>query len=98
MISDKIIQVDRLKKYYPINENRFGTGKIRNFHAVDDLSLVIDQGEIYGIVGESGCGKSTLGRSILRLTDITGGKIYFKGIDITAYPQHHLKKYGPKCK
>jgi oligopeptide/dipeptide ABC transporter ATP-binding protein len=46
-------------------------------HAVDAVSLIVEQGETLGLVGESGCGKSTLVRLITRLLDVTDGKIWF---------------------
>ena len=52
--------------------------------AVDDVSFDIKKGEVFGLVGESGCGKTTTGRSIIKLYDITGGNVYFKGIRIAA--------------
>ena len=52
--------------------------------AVDDVSFDIQKGEVFGLVGESGCGKTTTGRSIIKLYDITGGNVYFKGIRIAA--------------
>ncbi len=55
-------------------------------HALRDVSLLVPEGKIIGIVGESGCGKSTLISTIIRLlaanARIVDGKILFKGDDL----------------
>ena len=64
-------------------EQFFRMGR-ESLKAVNDVSFDIYKGEVFGLVGESGCGKTTTGRSIIRLYDITGGSVYFKGQRIAA--------------
>ena len=52
--------------------------------AVDGVSFTVQKGEIFTLAGESGCGKTTTGKMIVRLISPTGGKIFFKGVEITA--------------
>lgn len=47
--------------------------------AVDDISLDIQRGEIFGIIGMSGAGKSTLVRTLNRLENVTDGEVIFDG-------------------
>ncbi len=70
-----ILEVQNLKKYFSTPGGLL--------HAVDDVTFSIEKGQTMGIVGESGCGKSSLGRTIIRLLDITDGKIWFDGEDIS---------------
>ena len=56
--------------------------------AVDDVSLAVNKGEIFGLLGGSGCGKSTLLRMLAGFEAPTKGKIYLSGVDITNVPAY----------
>nr|WP_309101319.1 ABC transporter ATP-binding protein [Fredinandcohnia onubensis] len=86
-----LLKVQNLKTYYPI-KGGFFKRTVGNVKAVDDVSFEILKGETLGLVGESGCGKSTTGRTILRLTKPTDGKIIFDGKDITNLSGTTLRK------
>ena len=79
-----LLEARNLKKYF---KTKFGM-----LHAVDDVNFTLEKGHTLGVVGESGCGKTTLGRTLLHLTDVTDGKIFFEGKDITDPSKHELKK------
>ena len=51
--------------------------------AVDDVSLKINRGQVFAVVGESGCGKTTLARMLLGLLEPTDGAIYLDGQPIS---------------
>lgn len=62
-------------------------------HAVKDVSLHINPGEIFGLVGESGCGKSSLGKAIIRLNDPSHGRMLYRRTDVATLKGAQLKKY-----
>ena len=67
----------------------FGEGE-GQIHAVHDISLTIEDGEIFGIIGLSGAGKSTLVRCINLLERPTSGSVIVDGKDLTKLPQKEL--------
>ena len=66
-MTNEVIKIENLKKYY---------GKIVG---VEDVSLKINKGEIYGFIGPNGAGKSTTIRCIMGLINKNSGNIYIKG-------------------
>src|SRR5918998_3788559 len=71
-----LLQVKDRRKHFQV-------GRGAMLKAVDGISLEIKKGETFGLVGESGCGKSTAGRTLIRLSDPSGGQILYGGRDIT---------------
>jgi len=61
---------------------------------IHDISLHIDDGEIVTIIGPNGSGKSTLMKTIFGLTRQRGGKIHFRGQDITRKRPEELVRLG----
>ncbi len=84
--NDNLIEVHNLKKYY-------NNGKL---HALDDVSIAVQPGEVVVVIGPSGSGKSTLLRSLNLLEVPTDGSILFHGIDITK--KTHINALGKKEK
>ena len=76
MEKEVLLSVQNLQQYFKLGK--------RELKAVDNVSFDIYKGEVFGLVGESGCGKTTTGRSVIRLYDITGGSVYYKGQRICA--------------
>ena len=62
------------------------------FHAIDDVTLSIGSGDIFGIIGESGAGKSTLVRCINLLEQPTSGSVVIDGHDITSLRGRDLRE------
>lgn len=85
-----ILNVEGLSKYFTVKKTPISKKHI--IKAVDDVSLTIKKGEVFGLIGESGSGKTTLGGLILKLIEGRSGKIVFNGRDITNIEEKHMKQ------
>jgi peptide/nickel transport system ATP-binding protein len=92
-MSRAILEVTDLRKHYSQRRGLVSvlTGQGRVIPAVDGVSFYLRENETVGLVGESGCGKTTIGRTVLRLTDPSGGRIVFDGRDITHLSRAELR-------
>ena len=86
-----LVKIENLTKNFISKKSFFGK-PLSYVHAVDNVSLDIFKGETLGIVGESGCGKSTLGRSILRLTEPTSGKVIYDKTDLVSLSKEDMRQ------
>ena len=78
-----LYQLDHVTKVFE------GTNKVV---ALDDVSLSIRKGEIYGIIGMSGAGKSTLVRTLNRLEEVSEGHVYFENRDLKELSKKELRE------
>jgi len=85
-----LVDVQHLKKYFPVEAGLFRTGG-GWIKAVDDVTFQIEKGTTMGLVGESGCGKTTAGKNLLLLQKPTAGKIYFDGEDLLQLDKKPLR-------
>ncbi len=86
---NNLISLQDLEVYYRLGGGLFSASK--TVKAVDGISLDIRRGETLGLVGESGCGKSTLGKAILRLTEPTGGRVFYNGTDLGSLAKSEMR-------
>jgi peptide/nickel transport system ATP-binding protein len=86
-----LVEVDHLKVFFPIKQGILIEREVARVHAVNDVTLSIDEGETLGLVGESGCGKTTMSRAIMRLINSTEGTLRFRGQDVTRVGRRQMQ-------
>jgi len=91
-MSTALLCAEGVAKHYPLKAAGFSSRKGLVL-AVQDVSLGVAAGEVFGLVGESGCGKSTLGRVLLRLEEPTAGRVIFDGADVSSFDRARLKQF-----
>jgi oligopeptide/dipeptide ABC transporter ATP-binding protein len=94
--AEPLLVVENLRKWFEIRRGVIprAVGAVR---AVDDVSFTVQPKEVLGLAGESGSGKSTIGRSVLRLTEPTSGRIVFGGEDVRALGPEALRRFRKKA-
>ncbi len=94
----ELIRISNLKKHFPLKKSSIFSKEQLFVKANDGISISINEGETFGLVGESGCGKSTLGRVLLQLYPQTQGNSIYYGKSIyefkPAYVTTVLSKLG----
>lgn len=86
------MDIQHLSKHFTVETNFLGK-PVSVLKAVDDVSLAIQKGEAFGLVGESGCGKTTFGKILVNLYNPSNGKIFFEGKDLTALNEKARRSY-----
>jgi ABC-type oligopeptide transport system ATPase subunit len=81
---EPLVRLEHVVKEFPVRSASLFSRARERVHAVSDVTLEIRRGETLALVGETGCGKSTLARCIVRLHDLTSGRIVFDGQDISS--------------
>jgi branched-chain amino acid transport system ATP-binding protein len=81
-MSEPILEMRRVEK-------RFG-----GVRAIDDFSLTVNEGNVYGLIGPNGAGKTTIFNTITGIYKADAGSILFKGKDITNCQPHEAAEFG----
>ena len=81
----ELLRVEDLSVHFAVRSTE--KGKLfagRQFvKAVDGVGFSVERGEIVALVGESGCGKTTVGKALVSLAPTTGGKVFYRGEDVS---------------
>ncbi|HZG69373.1 MAG TPA: dipeptide/oligopeptide/nickel ABC transporter ATP-binding protein, partial [Herpetosiphonaceae bacterium] len=89
-----LLEVEGLVTRFPVPRGLVGTiaGRPKlQVHAADGISFALRSGEMLAIVGESGCGKTTTAQTVMRMIEPNGGRIVFRGRDITRLSHRQMR-------
>ena len=87
-----VLRVEALRTWFPVRRGVLQTVK-GHVKAVDGVDFEIEPGETLCLVGESGCGKSTVGKSVMRLLQPTGGRIWLGDTEVTGLDEEGMRPH-----
>ena len=90
--AEAVIRADRLTKHYGGGLHRPGHGA--TIHALNEVTLDVERGEIFGFLGPNGAGKTTMIRTLLGFLEATGGSATVFGLDINQHSVDIRRRVG----
>lgn len=93
---DYIMEGQKCTVKFTLKKGNFFNQKKSELIAVNNVDIKTRYGETIGIVGESGSGKTTLGMSLIKLQELTSGRVSFEGNEIQDYNTQQMKPLRPQ--
>ncbi len=88
-----LLVLNNLVREYPVTAGVVLQRQVSSVKAVSDVSLTVNAGETFGLVGESGCGKTTLGKVIVGLETPDSGSASFDGTDLATLSPRGFRRF-----